>query len=50
MSSRNLLVLELVRSGANVTRQDSKGRSALHFASTRGAADIGKDIAVLGAY
>ena len=35
-------VLELVRNGANVTRQDLKGRTALHFACCRGASDIGK--------
>ena len=36
-----LLVLELLRRGANVTRPDSKGRTALHFAATRGDANLG---------
>jgi ankyrin repeat protein len=35
-------VLGLLRSGANVRKQDSKGRTALHFASCRGESDIGQ--------
>ena len=35
-------VLDLVRKGVDVTRADSKGRTALHFASCRGDANMGK--------
>jgi hypothetical protein len=37
-----VLVLDLVRKGVDVTRADSKGRTALHFASCRGDANMGK--------
>lgn len=37
-----LLVLDLVRKGVDVTRADAKGRTALHFASCRGDANLGR--------
>ena len=36
------VVLDLVRKGVDVTRADTKGRTALHFASCRGDANMGK--------
>ena len=35
-------VLELIRKGADVTTADSKGRTALHFASCKGDANLSK--------
>ena len=35
------LVLDMVRKGVDVTQADKKGRTALHFASTRGDANLG---------
>ena len=36
-------VLQEIRKGADVTRADHKGRTALHFAATRGDTNMGRD-------
>ena len=37
----NTAVLQEIRRGADVTKPDSKGRTALHFAATRGDTNMG---------
>ena len=34
-------VMQEIRKGADVTRADNKGRTALHFAATRGDTNMG---------
>ena len=37
-----IIVLELVKKGANVKTADNKGRTPLHFAACRGDANMGR--------
>lgn len=37
-----LAVLQEIRRGTDVTRADNKGRTALHFAATRGDTNMGR--------
>ena len=38
-----LAVLQEIRRGTDVTRADNKGRTALHFAATRGDTNMGRN-------